>query len=128
LEFAGPGGELIAAADSPAVGEWVGFSLASVPVSGTYRLTLSGLDGTAGTGHLLAHTGATLEGEGFAGRPDNGSLAGAEDLGGAFLAVPGAPWASRGAAIGRIKTAGDVDYYKVRLEAGEFVSLGVRYG
>jgi sugar lactone lactonase YvrE len=116
-----PSGNLIDSFSASGKGGEVVLQTEPVATAGTYKVVISGANGTAGLFNLQATLNAALENS-LHGGSSNGTLGTAQDLGGSFVALGGT--ATRGAVLGAINqlvvNAGDI-YVSERGGAGVIV-------
>ena len=121
ISISGPG--FSASAQSAAAGAPVLIQDEAVPTTGTYTITISGLNATTGTYTLDAVVNAAIQTEGNGGA-NNDTLPTAQSLSGSFVSLGGG--GSRGAVVGNLNypTVGE-NWYSFNLTAGQTVSLDV---
>lgn len=116
-------GNSMAMGSSSAVGQDVYLS-AVVPSTGTYTVSVTGLNNDTGTMALGVVLNATLEPEARGGAA-NDTLASAQVVEGAFDSLlPGAASAVLSASL---SSSSDVDYYAFNLQAGDHLTLSSNY-
>jgi hypothetical protein len=120
IELVAPDGTSIYTRSAVAGGASLSVSDLLLTQSGTYRLVLNGVGGTAGTYGLRAALNAHFEAEAFGGA-GNDARDSAEDLDLSMLSFTGVT--SRVAAIGSLGTSASVDYYKLTIAAGDTLDL-----
>src|SRR5262249_27181221 len=108
----GPGGEVV---------------VQTIPItsSGQYQIQVTGANGTMGLYQVQVTLNAALESEAHGGA-GNDSTASAQDLTGAFVALPGN--GSRAAVLGQMNNPSDLtDYYSFKATSvGQSISLAVQ--
>jgi hypothetical protein len=121
VTLTGPLGTVVGSDTADAVGLPASTGPVAAAVSGAYRLTVEGADGTTGAYRVRLLVGATAEGEG--GGVSNDTRAGAEPLDGAFTGYGGG--AAGAAVVGAVGPGDGTDHYAVTLAAGEALAVGL---
>ncbi len=118
----GPDGSAIASATSPAAGADAVLETAPIATAGTYSLVVAGSGGTTGNYTLQAILNAAYK----QASDTNNSIASAYDLTNAFSSLGTTTDADRAGVLGTIDPAGDSDYYKFYLNAGQSTTLAAQ--
>src|SRR5262249_13648838 len=117
-----PNNNVIGTATVPASGETVVLQTVPVTTPGTYKISVSGANGTFGNYTVQAILNAVAK----LATGTNHSTGSAYDLSGAFAGLGTNPAADRAGVVGTIDGAADSDYYAFFLNAGQSATLAAQ--